>query len=170
MTALKEMRISKQITQQEAARRLGISLRSYIMYENDAAKENTIKYRFLLQELQKINAVDEEHGILTTEQIRMCCKEILDAYQVEYCYLFGSYAKGKATEQSDVDLLISTKEKGLRFYEIAERLRESLHKKVDLLDVKQLVNNETLIDEMLKEGIKIYAGFVRGNGLWKKNV
>ena len=157
MTALKEMRISKQITQQEAARRLGISLRSYIMYENDAAKENTIKYRFLLQELQKINAVDEEHGILTTEQIRMCCKEILDAYQVEYCYLFGSYAKGKATEQSDVDLLISTKEKGLRFYEIAERLRECLHKKVDLLDVKQLVNNETLIDEMLKEGIKIYG-------------
>ena len=157
MTALKEMRISKQITQQEAARRLGISLRSYIMYENDATKENTIKYRFLLQELQKINAVDEEHGILTTEQIRMCCKEILDAYQVEYCYLFGSYAKGKATEQSDVDLLISTKETGLRFYEIAERLRESLHKKVDLLDVKQLVNNETLIDEMLKEGIKIYG-------------
>lgn len=157
MTALKEMRISKQITQQEAARRLGISLRSYIMYENDATKENTIKYRFLMQELQKINAVDEEHGILTTEQIRMCCKEILDAYQVEYCYLFGSYAKGKATEQSDVDLLISTKETGLRFYEIAERLRESLHKKVDLLDVKQLVNNETLIDEMLKEGIKIYG-------------
>ena len=157
MTALKEMRISKQITQQEAARRLGISLRSYIMYENDAAKENTIKYRFLMQELQKINAVDEEHGILTTEQIRKCCKGILDAYQVEYCYLFGSYAKGKATEQSDVDLLISTKETGLRFYEIAERLRESLHKKVDLLDVKQLVNNETLIDEMLKEGIKIYG-------------
>ena len=157
MTALKEMRISKQITQQEAARRLGISLRSYIMYENDATKENTIKYRFLMQELQKINAVDEEHGILTTEQIRMCCKEILDAYQVEYCYLFGSYAKGKATGQSDVDLLISTKETGLRFYEIAERLRESLHKKVDLLDVKQLVNNETLIDEMLKEGIKIYG-------------
>ena len=157
MTALKEMRISKQITQQEAARRLGISLRSYIMYENDATKENTIKYRFLMQELQKINAVDEEHGILTTEQIRMCCKEILDAYQVEYCYLFGSYAKGRATEQSDVDLLISTKETGLCFYEIAERLRESLHKKVDLLDVKQLVNNETLIDEMLKEGIKIYG-------------
>ena len=157
MTALKEMRISKQITQQEAARRLGISLRSYIMYENDAEKENTIKYRFLLQELQKMNAVDEEHGILTTEQIRKSCKDVLDAYQVEYCYLFGSYAKGKATEQSDVDLLISTKETGLRFYEIAERLRESLHKKVDLLDVKQLVNNETLIDEMLKEGIKIYG-------------
>ena len=95
---------------------------------------------------------------VTTEQIEKCCKEVLDAYQVEYCYLFGSYAKGKATEQSDVDLLISTKETGLRFYEIAERLRESLHKKVDLLDMKQLVNNETLIHEMLKDGIKVYAG------------
>ena len=157
MTALKEMRITKKLTQQEAARRLGISLRSYIMYENDAEKENTIKYRFLLQELQKMNAVDEEHGILTTEQSEKCCKEVLEAYQVEYCYLFGSYAKGKATEQSDVDLLISTKETGLRFYEIAERLRESLHKKVDLLDMKQLVNNETLIHEMLKDGIKVYG-------------
>ena len=157
MTALKEMRITKKLTQQETARRLGISLRSYIMYENDAEKENTIKYRFLLQELQKMNAVDEEHGILTTEQIEKCCKEVLEAYQVEYCYLFGSYAKGKATEQSDVDLLISTKETGLRFYEMAERLRESLHKKVDLLDMKQLVNNETLIHEMLKDGIKVYG-------------
>ena len=127
------------------------------MYENDAEKENTIKYRFLLQELQKMNAVDEEHGILTKEQIEKCCKEVLEAYQVEYCYLFGSYAKGKATEQSDVDLLISTKETGLRFYEIAERLRESLHKKVDLLDMKQLVNNETLIHELLKDGIKVYG-------------
>lgn len=157
MTALKEIRITKKLTQQETARRLGISLRSYIMYENDAEKENTIKYRFLLQELQKMNTVDEEHGILTTEQIKKCCKEVLEAYQVEYCYLFGSYAKGRATEQSDVDLLISTKETGLRFYEIAERLRESLHKKVDLLDMKQLVNNETLIHEMLKDGIKVYG-------------
>ena len=157
MTALKEMRITKKLTQQEAARRLGISLRSYIMYENDTEKEKTIKYRFLLQELQKMDTVDEEHGILTTEQIRKCCKEVLEANQVEYCYLFGSYAKGKATEQSDVDLLISTKETGLHFYEIAERLRESLHKKVDLLDMKQLVNNETLIHEMLKDGIKVYG-------------
>lgn len=157
MATLKETRIAKQLTQQETARRLGVSLRSYIMYENDNSRENTIKYRFLLQELQKINAVDEEHGILTIEQITKICKEILDDYQVEYCYLFGSYAKGKATERSDVDLLVSTETTGLRFYEMAERLRESLHKKVDLLDAKQLVNNEKLIHEVLKEGIRIYG-------------
>ena len=158
MTKLKEIRIEKQLTQKEAAKRLGVSLRSYIMYENDTSRENTIKYRFLLQELQKINAVDEEHGILTIEQITKICKEILDAYQVEYCYLLGSYAKGKATERSDIDLLVSTETTGLRFYEMAERLRVGLHKKVDLLDTKQLVNNEKLIHEVLKEGIRIYKG------------
>ena len=157
MTKLKEIRTEKQLTQQEAARRLGVSLRSYIMYEKDTSRENTIKYRFLLQELQKINAVDEEHGILTIEQITKICNEVLDAYQVEYCYLFGAYAKGKATESSDVDLLVSTETTGLRFYEMAERLRENLHKKVDLLDAKQLVNNEKLIHEVLKEGIRIYG-------------
>ena len=156
MTKLKEIRIEKQLTQKEAAKRLGVSLRSYIMYENDTSRENTIKYRFLLQELQKINAVDEEHGILTIEQITKICKEILDAYQVEYYYLFGSYAKGKATERCVIDLLVSTETTGLRFYEMAEWLREGLHKKVDLLDAKQLVNNEKLIHEVLKEGFRIY--------------
>ena len=157
MTQLKEIRKEKALTQQEAAKRLGVSLRSYIMYENDSSREGTIKYRFLLQELQKINAIDEEHGILSIEQIAETCSEILKDYQAEYCYLFGSYAKGKATERSDADLLISTETTGLRFYEMAERLWENLHKKVDLLDAKQLVNNEKLIHEVLKEGIRIYG-------------
>jgi predicted nucleotidyltransferase len=78
-------------------------------------------------------------------------------YHVEFCYLFGSYAKGKATEKSDVDLLVSTETTGLTFFEMTERLRESLHKKVDLLDLKQLINNENLLREVLKEGIKIYG-------------
>ncbi len=120
MTELKKLRTEKQLTQQEAARRLGVSLRSYVMYENDIEREGTVKYRFLLQEMQKIDAVDEEHGILELKQIRKICTEILDDYKVEYCYLFGSYAKGNANERSDVDLLISTDTTGLRFYEIAE--------------------------------------------------
>ena len=36
------------------------------------------------------------------------CSSVFGNYSIDYCYLFGSYAKGKATEVSDVDLLIST--------------------------------------------------------------
>ena len=157
MTELKKLRLQKKLTQQETAKRIGISLRSYIMYENDQERENTPKYRFLIQELAKLNLVDESHGILAIDDIKNICAEVFTAYPVDFCYLFGSYAKGKAKEESDVDLLVAADITGLRFYGMAELLREGLHKKVDLLDIKQLVNNEELIREVLKGGIKIYG-------------
>ncbi len=76
---------------------------------------------------------------------------------MDYCYLFGSYAKGKATENSDVDLLISTSISGLAFYGLIEDLREALKKKVELLRKEELANNSQLIDEILKDGIKVYG-------------
>ncbi len=157
MIELKKLRLQKKLTQQETAKRIGISLRSYIMYENDQERENTPKYRFLIQELAKLNLVDESHGILAIDDIKNICAEVFAAYPVDFCYLFGSYAKGKAKEESDVDLLVAADITGLRFYGMAELLREGLHKKVDLLDIKQLVNNEELIREVLKGGIKIYG-------------
>ena len=81
---------------------------------------------------------------------------MLENYDVEYCYLFGSYARGTATELSDVDLIVSTSITGLKFYGLVERLRVNLNKKVDVLDINQLVNNKDLLNEILKDGIKIY--------------
>ena len=153
---LREERIYKDLTQKKAAEMLGVSLRSYVSYENDPALEDTIKYKYFVHELAKYNVIDETHGILSQKQIIEACNKVLKDYDINYCYLFGSYAKGKATARSDVDLLVSTETTGLRFYEMAEWLREGLHKKVDLLDAKQLVNNEKLIHEVLKEGFRIY--------------
>ncbi len=156
MSALRELRLSKKLTQQEAATILGVSLRSYKEYENNEGKVGTLKYRSMISELEKLVVLDEEHGILTMDEIKEGCKTVLDEYDVKYCILFGSYAKGKATEKSDVDLLVSTEIVGLKFFGIAERLRETLHKKVDLLDLRQLADNQALIDEILKDGVRVY--------------
>lgn len=156
MSALRELRLSKKLTQQEAATILGVSLRSYKEYENNEGKVGTLKYRSMISELEKLVVLDEEHGILTMDEIKEGCKAVLDEYDVKYCILFGSYAKGKATEKSDVDLLVSTEIVGLKFFGIAERLRETLHKKVDLLDLRQLADNQALIDEILKDGVRVY--------------
>ena len=157
MSDLKSTRVSKQLTQREAAKELGVSLRSYISYENDPDKQNTIKYNYLLNELEQRFRIDEEHGVLSIDNIIDVCFPILERYNTNYCYLFGSYAKGTATEKSDVDLLISTEISGLKFYSLAEELREKLKKNIDILDIKQLNNNEALLDEILKYGIKIYG-------------
>ena len=139
MGKLKTLRTDKNLTQQQAADLVGISLRSYKSYENDVVKEGSLKYNYIFDKLS-------------------CkCSKIFDKYRVNFCYLFGSYAKGKAREDSDVDLLISADIKGLKFYGLVEDIRASLHKKVDALDVAQLKDNLELIEEVLKDGIKIYG-------------
>lgn len=157
MGAIKEIRIEKKLTQQQVADMVGISLRSYKSYENDEEKEGTIKYNYILAKLQSVNPIDEEHGILEIDYITEKCKLVLDEYPVHYCILFGSYAKGKASESSDIDLLISSEVKGLKFYGMVEKLRNALHKKVDVLNVEQLKDNLDLTEEILKDGIRIYG-------------
>ena len=89
--------------------------------------------------------------------IKKTITPIARAYGVKRIYLFGSYAKGKATPTSDVDLLIYTTITGLKFYGLVEELRENLKKKVDVLDQKQIKDNFELTNEILKDGIKIYG-------------
>ncbi len=154
---LRELRKNKGITQQQAADFVGIPLRTYSNYENDSKKQTSIKYKYMVEKLYSYGYIDEENGVLALEEIKKICVSILSKYPVEYCYLFGSYAKGKAKPSSDVDLFIYTTLSGLKFYGLVEELREHLRKKVDVLDQKQIAGNFELTNEILKDGIKIYG-------------
>ena len=153
---IKKLRIEKSLTQEECASILGISTRTYMRYENDETKKNTLKYNYIYDKLSQYNIIDEEHGLLTIKQIIDKSKEIFKEYDVNYCYLFGSYSRGEANEISDIDLFVSMPVNGLKFYELIEKLREKLKKKVDLLDESQIENNPKLALEILRDGIKIY--------------
>ena len=154
---LRELRKQKKLTQVECAKYLGIPVRTYQNYETDESKSSSMKYAFMMQELEQYGFVDETHGVLTIKQIKNTCNEIFADLDIEYCYLFGSYAKGKATDTSDVDLLISTPISGMRFFDLVEIIREGLKKKVDVLNREQLNNNPDLMNEILKDGVKIYG-------------
>jgi uncharacterized protein len=59
--------------------------------------------------------------------------EICKRNDISYCALFGSFARGEANENSDIDLLVRfSKPIGWKFYGIAEDLQDALGKKVDL--------------------------------------
>lgn len=154
---LRELRKNKGITQREAADFVGVPLRTYSDYENNLQKQTSIKYKYMVDKLYTYGYVDEENGVLKLEEIKKVCVSILSKYPVEYCYLFGSYAKGKANPSSDVDLYIYTNLSGLKFYGLVEELREGLKKKVDVLDQKQIMSNFELTNEIMKDGIKIYG-------------
>ena len=154
---LKELRLSKGLSQEKAAELCGISRKTYIKYEKDESIILPVKYNFYCKAIEEFGKIDEEHGILTFEQIKTTCKNVFNEYDVEYAFLFGSYAKGNAEDTSDVDILVSTKTTGLKYFGLVESLREALHKKVDVLNTNQLNNNIQLVKEILKDGVKIYG-------------
>jgi len=154
---LRELRKQAGLTQKEVADRAGISLRTYVTYENHPDKSNKIKYDYLTKMLEDIVRIDETSGILTLDSIIDMCAEVFGKYDIEFCYLFGSYAKGTAKETSDVDLLVASSVKGLEFFGMVEKLRERLKKKVDVLNFEQLNENLQLTKEVMKDGIRIYG-------------
>lgn len=46
--------------------------------------------------------------IYTVEEIRRRITPVAVRYLLKAVYLFGSYARGEATDESDIDLLIDT--------------------------------------------------------------
>jgi predicted nucleotidyltransferase len=154
---LKEIRNVNNLTQEKFASFLGLPLRTYKRYESDEAKIPKIKYEYIKSKVDELGVISEEQGVLTVGAIKEICARILSKYNVEYCYLFGSYAKGKATPKSDVDLFISTTVTGLEYFGLVEELRTELKKKVDLLNQNQIKDNFELTNEILTDGVKIYG-------------
>lgn len=155
VSELKEIRLSVKMTQNEAANLLNISRRTYQKYElmND---DNDEKLKYYIYRFQKLTEINENTGILTIPSIKEITSNILKKYDIKSCFLFGSYAKGKATEVSDIDLLIDSDITGLDYYGLIEELRDSLHKKIDLLTIKSIANNPEMLIEIIRYGIKIY--------------
>lgn len=156
MNELKILRTSLNITQLEAAKLLNISRRTYQKYESleDSSDD---KSQYFIFKLKEKNIIDEENGILSIDYIIEVVSNIFKKYKINFCYLFGSYVKNKANQYSDVDLLIDSEITGLDFFGLVEELRQGLHKKIDLLKINQLDNNQELLREILKDGIKIYG-------------
>ena len=155
--SLKDIRKNSGLTQVEAAKLLGISRRTYINYESGASSLSEVKENVYKEMLHSATKIDETHGILTLKQIKDACSNVFKDFDVKYCILFGSYAKNKAKPTSDVDLLIEGNIDGLKYFEFLELLRERLKKNVDVLDKAQLLKNEVLLNDILKDGIKIYG-------------
>lgn len=147
------------ITIKEASIATDVPLRTYIRYENDNNYGNKLKRNQIMSVLQSKYEITEKKGILSIDQIKTRVEKVLGNYrdEVSFCYLFGSYAKGYAKEDSDVDLFISTTIKGLSFVGLIEELRESLNKKIDLIRLTDMSDNVSLINEVMKDGIKIYG-------------
>ena len=96
--------------------------------------------------------------IYSQNQIREILDPVFKSHNVKKAILFGSYAKGSATGISDVDILVDSGLKGLRFFGLLEDVVTSLNKNVDLIDTSQIVPDSDIENEIAQSGVVIYGG------------
>lgn len=153
--SLKELRKEKKITQRQAAKIADVSLRTYVFYENHPAEARAFSLENVYRKIERVGFHDESHGILSLEEILSLARPIFLEAKLPYAYLFGSYARNEAREDSDIDFLIAPTLEGLAYYDLIEHLREVLGKRIDLLDARQLAENPELLSAVLEDGIRI---------------
>ncbi len=94
--------------------------------------------------------------IYTAEEIRKRLYPVFKRHNIRKAVLFGSYGKGKADARSDVDLLVDSDLKGLRFVGFMEEIRSAVDKEVDVFDVTHIEKGSRIEKEIEKTGVLLY--------------
>ena len=105
--------------------------------------------------------------IYTLEEIRSRTLPIIQKYHIPAMYLFGSYARGQATEGSDLDFLVDTSGTDLtsllRLGALYYDLEGAFEKRIDLITVRSIMQNTDMPSDVdfrnavLKERVRLDA-------------
>lgn len=97
-----------------------------------------------------------EQKVFSSFEIQQILNPVFSQYNIRKAILFGSYAKGTASERSDVDLFVDSGLKGLSFYGFLEDVVTALNKRVDMLDSSQVKIGSEVDLEIKESGMVIY--------------
>ena len=143
-------------------------------YLNKFNKENYKMYPFRIKKnditlLEKLESVpnrnsyirdlileDIKPSVLTIKQIKDRVRPIMTRHNIKEAYLFGSYSRGEAKRNSDVDIYceegdVTTLWKLSDFY---DELREALGKDVDVVTIGSEID-KNLLDQIKEDKIRI---------------
>ena len=103
--------------------------------------------------------------VYTIQEIRSKVLPILVKYRIPAMYLFGSYARGDATEDSDIDFLIDTTGTELtsllRLGALYCDLEDAFQKPIDLITVRSIMQESSMESDIdfrntvLKERVRL---------------
>ena len=131
-----------------------------INYISNYNKENYKMYQFRVKKsdddlIAKLDSVSNRNGyirdlimedinpgVLTIKQIKEKIKPILSKHGINEVYLFGSYSRGEANRNSDVDIYCGDGDIKSLYDEVnfIEELETALGKKVDIVTIGSDMN------------------------------
>jgi len=104
--------------------------------------------------------------IYTIEQLKERVIPVAEKYQLRAVYLFGSYAKGEATDNSDVDILVDKTGSTVRGWIMGglyNDLCKAIGKNIDMMTTTALEQKCTkertpwLVENLNNEKVQIYG-------------
>ncbi|GHU79236.1 hypothetical protein AGMMS49992_30940 [Clostridia bacterium] len=95
-------------------------------------------------------------NVYTIAQIRTLFTPVFQQYGVKKAILFGSYAKGRATRLSDIDLVVDSRLYGFKFYGFADSLERTIDKHVDVFDIIEINHGSNIEKEIAGTGVVLY--------------
>ena len=97
-----------------------------------------ISSRKLRQGLTRWGMIDRDSAL---EILRRCKGELATHYGITTLGIFGSVARGEATEDSDVDVVVQMRKPNLfTLVHVKEDLEEALHQHVDIVHYRERMN------------------------------
>lgn len=96
--------------------------------------------------------------MFTVDEIKLLLIPVFQRYDIKQSILFGSCNKGVATPKSDIDLLVDSGLKRLRFIGLIEDIKKSPYgKDVDVFDITHIDSGSLVDREIRNTGVGIYS-------------
>ena len=92
------------------------------------------------------------------DEIRQRLIPIFKSSSIYRAILFGSYSKGTASTNSDIDIVIDSRGeiRGIDFYGVLDEIVEALNMDVDLFEASEIRAGTPIHDEIFQQGVILY--------------
>lgn len=94
---------------------------------------------------------------LSRLELENLIRTLLLKYHAEYAILFGSYARGEETNESDIDVIVigGTGFKPRDIFSFGEELRQLTGKNVDAFEIREVNKDTEFYETVMREGVRI---------------
>ena len=95
---------------------------------------------------------------MTVDEMRSILVPIVSLYPINRVILFGSQARGDATEGSDVDLIIDSggRLSAFDYFGVIGMIVKKMPIKVDVFELDEIKRPSSMLDSINREGVTIY--------------
>lgn len=113
-------------------------------------KQNLITKNYILQsELNKLTKLLRLHP-----ELSVIFEEIQNKTDARLIILFGSYSKGTAKKDSDIDIYIETKSRNVK--KSIEEIHSKINVKIGTFDINSPLIKEIIKDRIIIRGIEVF--------------